>query len=90
MDEEISLRWQISGKLGELLARQMKDMVYSENEARLYFHDGTKRPSPTLVSLNSSGSTTAVKKRHGVKNNVLINMLCKIRFLSDTIESKTR
>ncbi|MBU0703425.1 MAG: transposase family protein [Chloroflexi bacterium] len=29
-----------------------------------------------------------VKKRHGVKNNVLVDMLCKIRFLSDTVEGK--
>jgi len=29
-----------------------------------------------------------VKKRHGLKNNVLIDTLCKIRFLSATVESK--
>ena len=29
-----------------------------------------------------------VKKRHGVKNNVLIDWVCKIRFLSDSVESK--
>jgi hypothetical protein len=40
------------------------------------------------VILNNSGSTTVVKKRHGIKNNVLIDMLCKIRFLSETVEGK--
>jgi len=36
----------------------------------------------------TSGCTTVAKKRHGLKNNVLINLFCKIRFLTDTVESK--
>jgi hypothetical protein len=40
------------------------------------------------VILTNNGFTTGVKKHHGVKNNVLTDMWCKIRFLSDTVESK--
>jgi len=40
------------------------------------------------VTRLTSACITVVKKRHGLKNNVLINLLCKIRFLSDTVESK--
>lgn len=36
----------------------------------------------------SSNSITAVKKQHTVKNNVLINLACKILFLTDTVEGK--
>jgi hypothetical protein len=37
---------QTLAELGELPARQMKDMVLAENEDTLYFHDGTERPIP--------------------------------------------
>ena len=76
-------------ELGELPARQMSQMVFAEHEETLYFHDGTERPIPRPVEpeqqrLCYSGKT----KRHGVKNNVLTDIGCKIRFLSDTVESK--
>ena len=62
--------------------------IVSDALADYLFTTEQSAPSRALVSLNSSGSTTVVKKRHGIKNNVLINMLCKICFLSDTVESK--
>ena len=37
---------QTLAELGELPARQMKEMVFAENEETLYFHDGTERPIP--------------------------------------------
>lgn len=40
------------------------------------------------MTLSNNSSITVVKKRHGVKNNVLINLLCKILFLTDTVEAK--
>lgn len=37
---------QTLAELGELPARQMQQVVFDENEATLYFHDGTERPIP--------------------------------------------
>ena len=37
---------QTLAELGELPARQMADMTFTENEESLYFHDGTERPIP--------------------------------------------
>ena len=37
---------QTLAELGELPARQMEQVVFDENEATLYFHDGTERPIP--------------------------------------------
>jgi len=77
------------GEVGELPARQMTERTFAEEQEAVYFHDGTERPiprpgDPEQQRLSYSGK----RKRHGVKNNVLINTLCKIRFLSDTVESK--
>jgi hypothetical protein len=80
---------QTLARLGELPARQMAQMVLAENEATLYFHDGTERPIPRPTDPEQQRLTySGKKKRHGVKNNVLTDLLCKIRFLSDTVESK--
>jgi hypothetical protein len=37
---------QTLAELGELPVRQMEQLVFAENEATLYFHDGTERPIP--------------------------------------------
>jgi hypothetical protein len=76
-------------QLGELPVRQMEKMTFAPDEECIYFHDGTERPiprpcDPEQQSLYYSGK----KRRHGLKNNVLIDMPCKIRFLSETVESK--
>jgi len=52
------------------------------------FTTALNAPFRAPVILSNSGATTVVKKRHGVKNNVLIDTLCKIRFLSEMVESK--
>lgn len=80
---------QALAELGELPVRQMEEMTFAEDEENIYFHDGTERPIPRSCDpekqrLYYSGK----KKRHGLKNNVLIDMPCKIRFLSDTVEGK--
>ena len=36
----------------------------------------------------SSDNITVVKKQHTVKNNALVDMLCKVIFLTDTVEGK--
>ena len=73
----------------ELPARQMTETTFAEDQDTIYFHDGTERPiqrpcDPEEQRLYYSGK----KKRHGIKNNVLIDTSCKIRFLSETVEGK--
>ena len=37
---------QALAELGELPVRQMEEMIFTEDEETLYFHDGTERPIP--------------------------------------------
>jgi len=74
---------------GELPARMMEDLHLEEEAVGLYFHDGTERPinrpqDPEEQKLYYSGK----QKEHTIKNDVLINERCKIRFLTDTVEGK--
>jgi hypothetical protein len=74
---------------GALPARKREDSPLAEDEAGLFFHDGTARPSnrpqdPEERHLSSSGK----QKEYTVKNDVVIDAPCKIRFLSDTVEGK--
>ena len=57
-----------------------------ENEVGLFFHDGTERPinrpqDPEEQKLYYSGK----QKKHTVKNDIVIDEPCKIRFLTDTV-----
>ncbi len=75
--------------LGELPARQMEEVVFKQSDDGLYFHDGTERPIQRPSDPNDQRPYYSGKKsQHSVKNNVLINLLCKILFLSDTVEGK--
>jgi hypothetical protein len=74
---------------GELPARMMEDLHLEEEAVDLYFHDGMERPinrpqDPEEQKLYYSGK----QKEHTIKNDVLINERCKIRFLTDTVEGK--
>ena len=74
---------------GELPARKEEDFNPGEDEAGLCFHDGTERPihrpqDPEEQELYYSGK----QKRHTLKNDVVIDEPCKIRFLSDTVEGR--
>jgi DDE superfamily endonuclease/Helix-turn-helix of DDE superfamily endonuclease len=74
---------------GELPARKSEDINLDEDKAGLFFHDGTERPinrpqAPEEQELYYSGK----KKQHTVKNDLVIDEPCKIRFLSDTVEGK--
>ena len=74
---------------GELPARMMEDLNLEEEAVGLYFHDGTERPitrpqDPEEQKFYYSGK----QKDHTIKNDVLINERGKIRFLTDTVESK--
>lgn len=74
---------------GALPARKPEDFNLDEDEAGLFFHDGTERPinrpqDPEEQERYYSGK----QKRHTLKNDVVIDELCKIRFLSKTVEGK--
>src|SRR5215831_14818139 len=74
---------------GELPARKREDSTLAEDEAGLVFHDGTERPinrpqDPEEQHLYYSGK----QKEYTVKNDVVMDEPCKIRFLSDTVEGK--
>jgi len=74
---------------GELPARKKEGLNLGEDEVGLFFHDGTERPinrpqDPAEQECYYSGK----KKQHMVKNDVVIDEPCKIRFLSDTVEGR--
>jgi hypothetical protein len=73
----------------ELPDREKENINLDEDEAGLFFHDGTERPinrpqDPEEQELYYSGK----KKQHTVKNDLVIDEPCKVRFLSDTVEGK--
>ena len=86
---------QALASLGELPARtapELQKRLAQEKDRellKLFFHDGTERPivRPTdkeLQQLYYSGK----KKQHTLKNIILINALCKILLLTETVEGK--
>ena len=75
--------------LGEIPARSAVDLQLPAEEDLLYFQDGTERPvqrpkNPEAQRTLYSGK----KKRHTVKNNVLVNKQAKISLLTITCEGK--
>ena len=74
---------------GELPARKNEDINVDEDKAGLFVHDGTERPinrpqDPQEQHLYYSGK----QKQHTLKNDIVIDEPCKIRFLSDPVEGK--
>jgi len=74
---------------GELPARKNDEMHLDEDHAELFVHDGTERPinrpqDPEEQHLYYSGK----QKKHTIKNDILIDEPCKVRFLNDTVEGK--
>lgn len=79
--------------LGELPAREMDALTFDEQEDQLFFHDGTApRGHPPILRPSDPAEQQAYysgkKKQHMIKNNVLINLICKILFLTDSVEGK--
>lgn len=75
--------------LNELPVRTMQDLTLQLKGQRLFFHDGTERPilrpsDPEEQRLYYSGKAHG----HTVKNNLLIDMTCRILFLTATVEGK--
>jgi hypothetical protein len=80
---------QALAQLGASPARQADDLALDDDEVKLYFQDGTERPiqrpkAPEVQETFYSGK----KKRHTVKNNVLVNAKGEIVLLTATWEGK--
>ena len=75
--------------LGERSARRVAELHLSAKEGQVFFQDGTERPierpkDPDLQRLFYSGK----KKKHCIKNNVLVSQQAKILLLTPTCEGK--
>ena len=75
--------------LGERPARRVTELHLSPKEGQVFFQDGTERPierpkDPDLQRLFYSGK----KKKHCIKNNVLVSQQAKILLLTPTCEGK--
>ena len=80
---------QALAQLGASPARKADDLDLDDDEVKLYFQDGTERPiqrpkAPEAQEDFYSGK----KKRHTVKNNVLVNAKGEIVLLTATCEGK--
>ncbi len=75
--------------LGERPARRVAELRLSPKKGQTFLQDGTERPierpkDPQLQRLFYSGK----KKKHCLKNNVLVNLQAKIVLLTPTCEGK--
>ena len=75
--------------VGEMPARNVQELQLAPEKGQLFFQDGTERPiqrpkDPEIQAIFYSGK----KKRHCIKNNVLINRQAKITLLTPTCEGK--
>ena len=75
--------------LGELPEREAAGLELEEDDLAIYFQDGTERPIPRPTDQEKQKEYYSGKKKmHTVKNLVIINVLCKIIFLTLTCEGK--
>ena len=75
--------------VGEMPARNVQELQLAPEKGQLFFQDGTERPiqrpkDPEIQAVFYSGK----KKRHCIKNNVLVNRQAKITLLTPTCEGK--
>lgn len=74
---------------GELPARNVSALEISEIPAQIFFQDGVERPIQRPRDKDVQGTFySGKKKRHTVKNNVLVNEQAKICLLTPTWEGK--
>lgn len=75
--------------LGEIPARTASDMRVEDEEVKVYFQDGTERPIQRPKDKEEQKTHySGKKKRHTVKNNVVVNAQGKIVLLTKTCEGK--
>jgi hypothetical protein len=75
--------------VGERPARNVQELHLAPEKGQLFFQDGTERTiqrpkDPEIQAIFYSGK----KKRHCIKNNVLVNRQAKITLLTPTREGK--
>jgi len=76
-------------RLGEKPARNVSELHLTPEKGQLFFHDGTERPIQRPKNQEIQGFFySGKKKRHCVKNNVLINRQAKVLLLTPTCEGK--
>jgi hypothetical protein len=82
---------QALAQLGASPARHANDLDLADDAVKLYFHDGTERPiqRPKDAEVQEN-FYSGKKKRHTVKNNVLVNAKGEIVLLTATCEGKKR
>lgn len=75
--------------VGEKPARHAQDLHLSPEKGQLFFHDGTERPIQRPKNQEIQATFySGKKKRHCVKNNVVVNRQAKIMLLTPTCEGK--
>jgi len=80
---------QALAELGEIPARIASDLQVAGDEVKVYFQDGTERPIQRPKNQEAQKTYySGKKKRHTVKNNVLVKAQAKIGLLSATCEGK--
>lgn len=73
--------------VGELPARDASAMQLESKAEQVYFHDGTERPIQRPKDEQAQKAHySGKKKRHTVKNNLLVNSQGKIELLTKTCE----
>jgi len=74
---------------GVLPARDMACVEWEEPVAQVYLHDGTERSIPRPTDKDTQREYySGKKKQHTVKNNVVVDLQGRIRFLSPTVAGK--
>jgi len=80
---------QALARLGEKPARNVSELHLTPEKEQIFFHDGTERPIQRPKNQEIQGFFySGKKKRHCIKNNVLINQQAKILLLTPTCEGK--
>lgn len=76
-------------ELGEKPARNVAELHLAAEKGQLFFQDGTERPIQRPKNQAIQGFFySGKKKRHAIKNNVLVNPQAKILLLTPTCEGK--
>lgn len=98
MSQPIANKWihtllpclnQSLAELGELPAREANDLDFPEEQGQVFFQDGAERPIQRPKEKEAQRTYySGKKKRHTIKNNVLIDEKAKIRLLTPTCEGK--
>ncbi len=75
--------------LGELPVREAEAFHLDDEDVGVYFHDGTERPIPRPLDPEAQKTYySGKKKRHTVKNLLVVNAQSQIMFLTPTCEGK--